>query len=298
METKFKEIKNKDEEYNAKKIISSIDRGEKEIFEDNEIENRKRLYYSENHTIGVYCEYIIKDEIHIQIGFNEDMPEEVNDEVLNFIKGDSHDNYEVLNLIKGDSHDNYNIRIWYSPRNKKLEEFLLKKLIYKEKGEEIYEFTLQKKMLKNEECTYIINNLEIVPFKEKYINDVCNMFDKSLAHTFDNPNEKVFLNSKNTFLHEWIYKSNRSEFYVVIEKNNIIGAYILDGLEIDILTVAINKQGKGIGKYILNHAMKHILELNRGNPYLYCMKSNLNAVEFYKHEGFEMTGYSSYIALK
>lgn len=284
METKFKEIKNKDEEYNAKKIISSIDRGEKEIFEDNEIENKKRLYYSENHTIGVYCEYIIKDEIHIQIGFNEDMPEELND--------------EVLNLIKGDSHDNYNIRIWYSPRNKKLEEFLLKKLIYKEKGEEIYEFTLQKKMLKNEECTYIINNLEIVPFKEKYINDVCNMFDKSLAHTFDNPNEKVFLNSKNTFLHEWIDKSNRSEFYVVIEKNNIIGAYILDGLEIDILAVAINKQGKGIGEYMLNHAMKHILELNRGNPYLYCMKSNLNAVEFYKHEGFEMTGYSSYIALK
>ena len=283
METKFREIKNKDEEYNAKKIISSIDRGEKEIFEDNEIENRKRLYYSENHTIGVYCEYIIKDEIHIQIGFNEDMPEKLND--------------EVLNLIKGDSHDNYNIRIWYSPRNKKLEEFLLKKLIYKEKGEEIYEFTLQKKMLKNEECTYI-NNLEIVPFKEKYINDVCNMFDKSLAHTFDNPNEKVFLNSKNTFLHEWIDKSNRGEFYVVIEKNNIIGAYILDGLEIDILAVAINKQGKGIGKYMLNHAMKHILESNKSNPYLYCMKSNLNAVEFYKHEGFEMTGYSSYIALK
>lgn len=92
----------------------------------------------------------------------------------------------MLNLIKGDSHDNYNIRIWYSPRNKKLEEFLLKKLIYKEKGEEIYEFTLQKKMLKNEECTYIINNLEIVPFKEKYIDDVCNMFDKSVSEEFLN----------------------------------------------------------------------------------------------------------------
>lgn len=279
----FRPFKNNYEESVAKQIIAAIDKGEKGIFEDDKIKNKEQVYYSDKEITGVYCKYVYEDEIHIQIGFNIDMPEEVEDEVLNLITN-----------IQRDT--NLDISIWYSPRNERLEEFLFNNLAWQKKGHKTYEFTATRKMLENMDSQEN-SNVTIIPFERRYISETCSMFDKSLAHTFDNPNQKVFSNNKNVYINEWIEKSKLGECCIMIEDNTVIGGYILNGAEIEIIAVAVHKQGKGLGKQLLSHAIRHILNSNKELPYLYCINNNSDAVEFYKHAGMDITAYSGYIVL-
>ncbi|WDV48142.1 GNAT family N-acetyltransferase [Clostridiaceae bacterium M8S5] len=283
MKMNFRPFKNKNEEANAKEIIAAIDKGEKDIFEDSKIVDKQCLYYSHKDTTGIYCMYSYDDKIHIQIGFNTDMPDELESELLNLIKSTK-------------LRTNYNISIWYSPRNKKLEGFLFDKIKWKKKGPEVYEFTAIHKNINNVYYKQM-SNVTIIPFEERYIIDTCTMLDKALAHTFDDPTEAVFLNNRDNYINEWMKKAKEGECCMMIENNIVVGAYILSGAEIELIAVAVDKQGKGFGKQLLRHAIIHILQSQKELPYLYCLSSNSNSLNFYQHEGLVITAYSGYLIL-
>lgn len=283
--TFFRPFQNEEEEISAKEIIAAIDRGEKGIFDNNKGNSKERLYCSWKDTIGVYCEYILDNdnELHIQIGFNTDMPDELSSELLALVQ-------------KARQNTNLGISVWYSPRNKKLEEFLFHNFPCGKKGDKTYEFTALREGFENVDYK-LPQDIIIVPFEKKYIVDTCIMLDKSLAHTFDDPNKGIFLENQEALVKEWSEKSRLKECYIMIENNTIAGAYIINGLEIDIIAIAAPKQGKGLGKQLLRHAIKNILLSSKELPYLYCREYNHNSVQFYLHEGMKITGYSGYVLL-
>lgn len=285
VKTFFRPFQNEKEEINAKEIIAAIDRGEKGIFHNNEGTSKERLYCSWKDTIGVYCEHIIDNdnELHIQIGFNTDMPDELGGELLALVEN-------------ARQNTNLGISIWYSPRNKKLEEFLFHNFSCKKKGDKTYEFTALRKDFENIDYK-LPQDIMIVPFDEKYIVDTCIMLDKSLAHTFGEKAKGIFLENQDALVKEWAEKARLRQCYIMIENNTIVGAYILNGSEIDIIAIAAPKQGKGLGKQLLRHAIKNILLSSKDLPYLYCREYNDKSVQFYIHEGMKITGYSGYVLL-
>lgn len=285
VKTFFRPFQNEKEEISAKEIIAAIDRGEKGIFDNNKGASQERLYCACKDTIGVYCEYIIDNdnELHIQIGFNTDMPDELASELLALVQ-------------KARQNTNLVISIWYSPRNKKLEEFLFHNFSCKKKGDKTYEFTALRKDFENIDYK-LPQDIIIVPFEEKYIVDTCIMLDKSLAHTFDEEAKGIFLENQDALVKEWAEKARLKECYIMMEKDTVVGAYIINGSEIDIIAIAIEKQGKGLGKQLLRHAIKNILLSSKDLPYLYCKDYNRNSVQFYLHEGMKVTGYSGYVLL-
>lgn len=283
MERGFRPFKDKNEETAAKVILAAIDKGEKDIFENSEVVNKQCLFYSYKDIIGVYCKYLYDDEVHIQIGFNKDMPKELTSELLNLI-------VSAQREVKCD------IDIWYSPRNGKLEKFLNDNLKWKKQGSKTYEVTAINNSY-NKVHSRQIGNVTIIPFQEKYIIDTCSILDKSLAHTYDDPTKGIFLNNKNTYANQWREKGKIGECCIMMEDDIVIGAYILSGAEIEVIAVSSDNQGKGFGGQLLRHAINHILKSHKELPYLYCEGYNSNALNFYQHEGMDITAYSSYIVL-
>ncbi|MDF2686431.1 MAG: family N-acetyltransferase, partial [Clostridia bacterium] len=136
-------------------------------------------------------------------------------------------------------------------------------------------------------------SISIKPFEEKYLTPTCNMLNKSLAHTFNDPNAGIFSNNE-YFLKEWVEKAKTKDCCIMLENDKIVGAYILKNSEIDFIAISTEYQGKGLGKILLHHAKKHIFETQKDEPYLYCIDRNPNALRFYLREGMKITGYSGY----
>jgi hypothetical protein len=284
----FRSFQNKEEETNASKLIATIDKGERWIFEGAEGSKDfggfiERLYYSKDDIFGTFSSCTYGGKLRIHIGFNTDMPEEVSAELLLLIKNAR----KKFNTFTS---------IWYLPRNKKLEYFLYNSLPWEANGHKTHELTALREDFQNIDCA-LPPGLSIIPFEEKYIIDTSSMLDKSLAHTFENPKEGVFLNNRNNLINEWVEKAKAGQCCIMIENNNVIGAYVLKGAEIDLLAISINKQGNGLGKQLLRHAIKHILSSSDELPYLYCIDRNSNALRFYLRQAMKVTGHSGYIFL-
>jgi GNAT superfamily N-acetyltransferase len=284
----FRSFQNKEEESNAIKLIATIDKGEKWIFEGAEGAEDfggfiDRLYYSKNHIFGTFSSCIYGGRLRIHIGFNTDMPDEVSNELLSLIENTR----KKFNTFTS---------IWYLPRNEKLELFLYNNLPWKANGHKTHELTALREDFEN--IDYILPpGLSIIPFEKKYIISTCSMLDKSLAHTFENPNQGIFLNNRNNIIKEWVEKAKAGECCIMLENNDVVGAYALKGSEIDFLAVAVGKQGNGLGKQLLRHAIKHILSISDELPYLYCIDSNSNALRFYLRQAMKVTGHSGYVFL-
>jgi GNAT superfamily N-acetyltransferase len=298
----FREFKNDDEEQLAIDIIAGIDKGEKWIFQGADGSKDfggfiDRLFYfatkdaeGTGATIngdiyGTYCSCIYNDKLRIDMGFNKDMPDELEEELLTLI-------------TKARGQVNSFTSIWYPPENKKLDEFLFNRLPWKVNGHKTHELTF-----KREDIININNNnsesalppdITIKPFEEKYLIPTCIMLDKSLAHTFDDPDSGVFLQQKEYFNKDWIEKAKTQNCCIMLKNEEILGTYILKNSEIDIIAVSKEHQGNGLGKYLLHHAKDHIFSTQKDEPYLYCIDRNPKALRFYLREGMKITGYSGY----
>lgn len=134
----------------------------------------------------------------------------------------------------------------------------------------------------------------MIPFVDKYIDDTCSMLDKSLSHTFNNPNTSIFLSFKEKYLTEWGEKAKNNDCCIMLENNELVGVYILKGAEIDFIAIAKEKQNKGLGRLLLHHAREHIATSREDEPFLYCIDRNPNALRFYVREGMKITGYSGF----
>jgi GNAT superfamily N-acetyltransferase len=281
----FRKFANENEEQKAADIIATIDQGEKWIFNGAEGSSDfggfiDKLFYCYGDTYGTFCSCIYSNSLRLQIGFNTDIPAEICDELLKL-------------FIKARSHINSFTSVWYPPNNTILEQFLFTKLPWKAQGHKTHELTFMRE--KTSEELKLPENISIVPFSDTYIEAVCTMLDKSLSHTFDNPDSSIFLKNKEHYSRDWNNKAQNGDCCIMLEKGEVVGAYILKGSEIDFIAISTEKQGKGLGSILLNHAKEHILATRKDNPYLYCIEKIPNALRFYLREGMKITGYSGYM---
>jgi len=281
----FRNFENENEEQIAADIIATIDQGEKWIFQGAESNPDfggfiDRLFYCNGNTYGTYCSCIYKGSLRLQIGFNTNMPADIYDELLTLI-------------IKARKHINSFTRVWYPPDNTTLDKFLYNSLPWKAQGHKTHELTFIRGEANNK--IDLPDNIFIIPFSNKYLETTCAMLDKSLSHTFDNPNSSVFFNNKEHYLKDWSEKAKTGDCCVIFENEELTGVYILNNAEIDFIAISTEKQGKGLGRLLLHHAKEHILTTKEDNPFLYCIDRNPNALRFYLREGMKITGYSGYV---
>ena len=95
------------------------------------------------------------------------------------------------------------------------------------------------------------------------------------------------------FISEEYWKSNynfvkevlpNAEIYVYINKGKIVGFIGLNDNYIEGIFVDTNNQSRGIGTYLLNKVKE-----NKDNLTLKVYKKNINAISFYKKNGFVIT---------
>lgn len=284
----FRPFASVEEKNNASALIETIDKGEKWIFDGAQGSEDfggyiDHLYYSENGVIGTYNACVYNGKLRIQIAFNTDLPDELGSHLLWLME-------------KARKRCNTFTSIWYKPENEKLDKFLFGKLPWEAKGHKTHELTAKRNDFINTVCV-LPENFKIISFEEKYLECMCTMLDKSLANTFDDPEAGIFTVNKDYYLKDWSEKAKSGQCNIMLENENIAGAYILKGAEIDFVAVSTDKQGKGLGTHLLKHAIANIIANTNGDPYLYCIDKNAGALRFYLREGLVVTGHSGYIYL-
>lgn len=97
-----------------------------------------------------------------------------------------------------------------------------------------------------------------------------------------------------------------SKFYFVYYDDNLAGYVKVnmneaqsekmseDSLEIERIYIRKNYQKHGLGKFLLNHAVKIATEHNKKNIWLGVWEKNENAIAFYQKMGFIHTGEHSF----
>lgn len=281
----FRQFTSKEEHDKASSLIATIDQGEEWIFNGCDGSDEfggflNQLYFESGDTYGTFLACVFRNNLRIQIGFNNDMPEILEDELLNLIQN-------ARNKV------NTFTSIWYVATNQKLEEFIYNKLPWKVKGHKIHELKAFREDFSDIEVIFP-RDIVIIPFEEKYIEEVCDMLDKSMAHTYDEPDVKEYSCGAQNLCVEWSMKAKKNECCLMLLHENVAGIYILNGAELDILAMDVKLQNKGWGSVLIKHALKHIFETSEDIPYLYCVENNKNALRFYLREGMKETAYSGY----
>ncbi len=117
-------------------------------------------------------------------------------------------------------------------------------------------------------------------FEENDINDIMQIWrnENIKAHKFI---PKEYWESNYNFVKESL---PNAEIYVYISKGKIIGFVGLNNNYIEGIFVDTNKQYNGIGTSLLNKVKE-----NRNNLTLSVYKKNINAINFYKKNGFIIT---------
>ena len=285
----FRAFHNETEEQLAAGIIAGIDQGEKWIVQGAEGSSDfggfiDRLFFQQGDRYGTYSACIYGGRLRLDLGFNADMPDDVGDELLWLIKKAR----RQVNTFTG---------IWYPPDNAKLGTFLSSSLPWQVRGHKTHELTF-----KRGEGTYnefdLPQGVEILPYEDPYLLPLCVMLDQSLAHTFDDPGAGIFLRQKDQYGADWLKKAKTQDCCIMLDHNELVGAYIVKEAEIDFIAIACSHQGRGLGRYLLHHAKAHIFALREKEPYLYCIDRNPHALRFYLREGMKITGYSGYAFLE
>ena len=118
-------------------------------------------------------------------------------------------------------------------------------------------------------------------FKEKDNAPILSIWEKSVVATHD------FLSSEDLNFYKSLAPEflSKSTIYIFEEENIVKGFLGVSDVNIDMLFVNPKYIGKGSGKLLLFYAINE-LRLTRVNV----NEQNTNALDFYKHFGFEIIG--------
>ncbi len=75
--------------------------------------------------------------------------------------------------------------------------------------------------------------------------------------------------------------------YVYVLGDEIVGHAWIDGTELDVVSIKIPHQGKGLGRKFVKYLTNRILEKGEGEPTLWCVIGNNKARVLYDSLGFE-----------
>lgn len=132
-------------------------------------------------------------------------------------------------------------------------------------------------------------------------NIVVETFTASFAHLNDPDDFNTYVAQKLTEAHLHKELSNPDTlFYFLIVDGSIAGylklnrlaaqseQYLPSALEIERIYLTKQNQGRGLGKLMIDKAMKTAEEENCTNVWLGVWQKNEDAIRFYKREGFEV----------
>jgi GNAT superfamily N-acetyltransferase len=269
-------------------LIGMIDSKEKSIFLEtvntkNQIE--ATIFYDGDVT-GVYYSCLYFNELRVHISFNSDT-DKFNEIIATFI----HSSMSKCNMSS--------CIIWTAKEYRKNRNFLKGRFniqpdsigdYYAPNANGYYyeavEFIMNRRVFNNKvkHSDLIIRSFE-AQFHEKYLsllNEVM-VFD-GLPPTFQG--------SKKNFLYPFEERIKNNSFETFWKGNELIGLYIRENVEIDIIAVARNQQGKGYGSDILTRAIKMIFK-NAANDYarLYVLGWDLKRLNFFQKYGMEQSGH-------
>ena len=118
-----------------------------------------------------------------------------------------------------------------------------------------------------------VDNYEIINYDDKDYNECQKIFSEAfhkmrllvgLESILSCPSERE----------KRLYKENAENIFVLRDNNQIVAAAILDDNEIDIVAVAIDKQGKGYGKKLVSYSVNKLLDREFENVSLWVVEGN------------------------
>lgn len=273
------------EKKQAAGLIASIDQGEKWIFEGANGAGEfggviSRLYYAGGDNFGTFYACLFSGRLRIQVAFRKDMPDELRTELQALV-------------TRARRQANTFTSVWYAPHNVKLEEWLFHGLPWASRGHKTHEFTMRRENYSAATAAdAAFDGIQIRPFESRHTDELCALLDRAMAHTFDDPAARPFAGQRDRLQAEWTAKTAEGDCSLLFYHGSLAGACLLKNAEIDLMAIAPELQGRGLGKRLLHHAIRHIFAVRHKEPYLYCIDRNEDALRFYLREGMSVTGHS------
>jgi ribosomal protein S18 acetylase RimI-like enzyme len=138
--------------------------------------------------------------------------------------------------------------------------------------------------------TIDLNDVRILPYEKKNIEQYLVMLDQSFAHI---NSETMFVKKKEQYIIQFEELNTKNSFESFWKENELIGLYWRKKAEIEMLAVNAKYQRSGYGSLILTYAINKIF-MNREIEYvyLYVVDWNEKGRSFYHNYGMELNGHS------
>lgn len=265
------------------KLLRRIDLGEYKLMTQREdYDGLEAIYFMVGFDLednyGIVTAFNFNQAIRLQISFDKDLSKRQVDYLVTLIK-DFIDEKKCQNLS-----------IWCNNANKNIVDILSRN------------FHFEKPIYKNYELTYDYKNFEDIPqgplksyvFQENHLHDVLELLEVSFQKICKTGE---FIDNPNHYLDKFMVKGKASceVFYI---EDRLIGMYFQNDGELEYIGILPDYQGQGYGKVILNRALKAIQSLTDQKPFLYCVESNKDALNFYLKAAWHISGQAAWLRLK
>jgi len=279
----YRSFETEQEHARAAQLLAAVDRGERWIFDgapgSSEFGGSLiKQYFTRGDTWGVFHACLFRGRLRLQIGFSPDLPVEEEVGLIGLIR-------QARRQAPGPA------SLWYPPENARLDRLILHGLPWLVHGHKTRELAFDTRPAFP---PVLPPDLAYVPYDRAWLEAVCRLLDQALAHTFADPGDAVFSRDKEKYDAEWLGLARTNACRLLLENRVLAGFIARKDAEIDLMAVAPERQGRGLGRILLQQARADILEEQAGEPHLYCLDSNNGALRFYLREGMRVTGHSGY----
>lgn len=128
------------------------------------------------------------------------------------------------------------------------------------------------------------NNILCIPFEQKYFQQYMKIYNSC----FYEMRKSLDIEPYN-FLSDYKQISEKSNIFLLVDEEEIIGSVACYGNQIDDLIVNKKFQNKGYGKQLLLWGMNYIRQISNGPILLHVAKWNEKALRLYEKVGFDIT---------
>ncbi|MCK9252860.1 MAG: GNAT family N-acetyltransferase [Eubacteriales bacterium] len=279
----FRAFESNQEHAQAARLMAAVDRGERWIFDgapgSADFGGQViKQYFIRGDTWGVFHACLFRGHLRLQIGFSPDLPAGEEDGLIGLIR-------QARCQAPGPA------SLWYPPENSRLDRLIRHDLPWPVHGHKTHELAFDTRPALPPVLT---PDLAFVSYDSTWLEAVCRLLDQALSHTFADPEDALFSRDKEKHDAEWLDLAQAGACRLLVGKGVLAGFVARKGAEIDLMAVAPDRQGRGLGRILLQQARADILREQAGEPHLYCLDSNTGALRFYLREGMRVTGHSGY----
>ena len=265
------------------KLLRRIDLGEYKLMTQREdCDGLEAIYFMVGFDLednyGIVTAFKLNQAIRLQISFDKDLSKRQVDYLVTLIK-------DFIDEKKCQS-----LSIWCNNANKNIVDILSQN------------FPFESPIYKNYELSYDYKHFKEMPlgllkseaFQENHLHDVLKLLEASFKKIC---RKGEFIENPTHYLVKFMAKGKAAceVFYL---EDTIIGMYYHNDGDLEYIGLLPDYQGRGYGRVVLNRALKTIQSLTDQKPFLYCLESNIDALNFYLKEAWHISGQAAWLRLK